>query len=44
MVRYHGEEYIMVGLYFARTPTGQRELFYILRLPSSNGLVLPHGL
>jgi len=28
----------MVGLYFARSPSGQRELFYVLRLPDGDGL------
>ena len=37
VVRYRGEEYLMVGLYFARGANGQRELFYILRLPGGNG-------
>ncbi len=37
VVRYRGEEYIMVGFYFARDPAGQRELFYILRLPGGDG-------
>ncbi len=37
VVRYRGEEYVMVGLYFARSPSGQRELFYVLRLPDGNG-------
>jgi len=27
----------MVGLYFARSPSGQRELFYVLRLPDGDG-------
>ncbi|MGH2452765.1 MAG: hypothetical protein ACRDF5_03245 [bacterium] len=35
VVRYQGEEYLMVGLYFARGNNGERELFYILR--HSNG-------
>jgi hypothetical protein len=41
VVRYRGEKYIMVGLYFARTPSGQRELFYVLRLPDGDGDVPP---
>ncbi len=31
IVRYQGEEYLMVGLYFGRGNNGERELFYILR-------------
>ncbi len=37
VVHYRGEEYVMVGLYFARSPSGQRELFYILRMPNGDG-------
>jgi len=36
-VRYHGEEYLMVGLYFARGLNGDRELFYILRSARLDG-------
>ncbi len=36
-VRFQGDEWIILGLYFAHTPTGQRELFYILRLHDSDG-------
>jgi len=31
IVRFQGEPYVMVGLYFARGHNGQRDLFYILR-------------
>ncbi len=31
VMRHRGEEYIVIGLYFARGQEGQRELFYILR-------------
>lgn len=41
VVHYRGEEYIMVGLYFARGSSGQRELFYILRLPDGDGAGQP---
>ncbi len=36
-VRFQGEEWIILGLYFAHTPNGQRELFYILRLHDGAG-------
>lgn len=42
IVRYQGEEYLMVGLYFARSNNGERELFYILR--HSNGDGPPDGI
>ncbi len=31
VMTYQGEEYVMLGLYFARSLNGQRELYYILR-------------
>jgi len=31
VMRYQGEEYVIIGLYFARGHDGHRELFYILR-------------
>jgi len=34
VVRYMGEEYLISGLYFARSHNGGREVFYILRLIS----------
>lgn len=37
IVRYQGEEYLMVGLYFARGTNGERELFYILRHSDRDG-------
>lgn len=43
-VRYHGEEYLMVGLYFARGQNGERELFYILRSEAPDGRGDPTGL
>lgn len=35
VLRFQGEEYVIIGLYFARGHNGQRELFYVLR--SLNG-------
>jgi hypothetical protein len=37
LVSYQGEEYVMLGLYFARTQNGNRELYYILRLSDGKG-------
>lgn len=37
LVRYAGAHYLLVGLYFARSTDGQRDLFYILRALSPNG-------
>lgn len=32
VVSYQGEDYFMLGLYFAGSSNGHRELYYILRL------------
>lgn len=39
VVTYRGERSVVVGIYFARAGAhnGERELFYILRLPDSPG-------
>ncbi|MDQ7827846.1 MAG: hypothetical protein QN122_10290 [Armatimonadota bacterium] len=37
LIRYAGAHYLLVGLYFARSQDGQRDLFYILRALSTNG-------
>lgn len=34
VVTYRGEPSVIVGLYFARGQNGERQLFYILRLPA----------
>ena len=36
-VRFQGEEWLILGLYFAHAHNGQRELFYILRLHEGDG-------
>lgn len=43
VVRYQGEDYMMVGLYFARGNNGERELFYILRHSNRDGQPDGHG-
>lgn len=37
VVTYRGERSVIVGIYFARGHSGERDLFYILRLPDSPG-------
>ncbi|HZY31474.1 MAG TPA: hypothetical protein VFF86_07510 [Candidatus Methylomirabilis sp.] len=32
IVSYQGEQYVMLGLYFARNMNGNRELYFILRV------------
>lgn len=36
IVSYQGEQYVMLGLYFARNMNGNRELYLILRLLDSD--------
>ena len=50
IVRYDGDDYLMVGIYFARSQgllphrNGDRELYYILKPISMGGLEPgPHG-
>lgn len=37
IVSYRGDEFVLVGFYFAGDLNGHRELFYILRLRNGHG-------
>ena len=36
LVRYSGEVFVVIGVYFGCNGGGERELYFILRMPTTN--------